>query len=458
MSRALGFASARPWSWLGCRVALVSLWLVCSGCSQWLPEMVPFGAVTSPDAKRSLNGLGYHRVMWEAAGARCFTPQVLSPRLNEMDVIVLVGQTFAPPGQAARDWLEQWLAARPGRTVIYFGRDFNAELFYRRETLSQLPAPAQPRGAELLALREAAEFNQRLGQVPDAAYCEWFYLDSQQPEQVVRDFRGRWAAEHPRLTFSGGQWPVHTRLLPPDDPGVQQRASEQYAARQESEPLRPANAPRTAASQGGGASFWHPEELSDAQAFQEALDEAPTSEILLAGQQGPPLLFRLRSPRFPDSQIMIVANGAPLLNGTLVQPLFHRVGELLIDSCLPAERVALLAFDQRGLMISQASEQDARGAGLEMLMVWPLSAITMPAALLGIIVCASLLPILGRPQPLVHSSISDFGLHIEAIGRMLYEGRDLNHARSAIAAYYRQVRGEPPPEWLAALPTEEHPP
>jgi len=423
-----------------------------TGCSSWLPEMVPYGAVTVPDVNRSLNGLGLHREMWEVTGARCLTPQKLSPKLQTVDVIVLIGQTFEPPGAAARSWLEDWLASQAGRTVIYFGRDFNAELDYRRKTLTRLPVEDQPRGAEILALREAEEFNQRLRQVSEPTFCDWFFLDTRRIAVEYHSFQGAWVEQEPGLNDLAGNWSVRMALQPPDARQWPSNYPSWLTKPQTNNPLLPVRSAPLGDDEAQTRSRWEPEEFASTDQWDAAVQGAATSEILLAGDDGLPLIFRLSSERYPDSQILIVANGAPLLNGSLVLPLQQRLGELLIDSALPAKRVALLAYDETGLMISHVAETDNRAAGLEMLTVWPLSGITMPAALLGIIACAALLPILGRPRKAATRSVSDFGLHIEALGRMLYEARDLPHARSAIANYYRQVRGEPPPQWLEEMP------
>ncbi|MEZ6081329.1 MAG: hypothetical protein R3C56_38350 [Pirellulaceae bacterium] len=66
----------------------------------------------------------------------------------------------------------------------------------------------------------------------------------------------------------------------------------------------------------------------------------------------------------------------------------------------------------------------------------------MPAALLGIIALAAWWPILGRPQTLASCSVSDFGLHVEAIGSLMMETRDSTYATQAIQEYFRKVRGE----------------
>lgn len=441
--------------WLLLYWGVLCLLLTLSGCSSWLPEMTPFGAVTTPDVDRSLNGLGLHREMWETNGARCLKPRKLSPRLDDMDVIVLVGQSFEPPGRVARQWLENWLAAESGRTVIYFGRDFNAEAYYRRQTLAALPPDKQQRGAELLALREAEELNQRLRQLSDSTFCGWFYLDTQHRLADFDRFTGVWADDEPELSSLSGSWPVRVALVPPDDVSRKRKRPAWIGKPKTVNPLRPAGQVGSDDESDESFSQWHPEEIDTAEEWDVAVSDTPQSEILLASQDGTPLVFRLTSDRFFDSQILIVANGAPLLNGSLVLPLHQRIGALLIDACLPAERVALLAFDDSGLTISNVPEEDSRAAGLEMLTVWPLSGITMPAAMLGIIVCVSLLPILGRPQSLARRTVSDFGLHVEAIGRMLYEARDIQHAKLAISDYFRKVRGESPPLWLESIDSPE---
>jgi hypothetical protein len=408
-----------------------------SGCSDWMPEVVPYGSVTAPDYYRSLNGLGNHKKLWETAGAKVLTPQKLSPRLESMDAIVLVGQSYDPPGNAARDWLEEWLSHQPGRTVIYFGRDFNAEIYFRQQTLGQLPAEGQLRGEEMLALSQAKELKLRLRQVAESAYCNWFYLDADVFPQRYQSFSGDWAVELPSSSGEAG-WPVGIVLQPPDEERWQARQPSwlQSSAIGASGQTADVSAGKQAGSQPNveaeiqsdsefevetlvEESVWDPQELDTVEKWKLETHAALDSETLLAADDGQPLIFRLTDDRFPQSQILIVANGAPFLNGSLVEPLHRAVGERIIEACLPAKRVALLVFDESGLVVSHADEQDTRGAGLEMLTVWPLSAITMPAALLGIVSCAALIPILGRPRRLPRGRVSDFGLHIEAIGRML---------------------------------------
>ncbi|MEZ6136265.1 MAG: hypothetical protein R3C53_15325 [Pirellulaceae bacterium] len=394
--------------------------------------------------------MGVHRRMWESTGAKVLTPQKLSPRLDAMDVMVLVGQTYQPPGKRARVWLERWLAAEKGRSLIYFGRDFNADIYYRQQTLAMLEPDKQERGAQLLAYQRATEISKRLDELPGDIFCEWFYLNLDQAPATHTEFEDDWAED---ISGLAGSWPTGLRLQPPRR--SMRREKPDWLVNPTSTTLKPATPFVPNAESSVERSQWSKSEYESDEDWDAAFENLPRYDVLLSDSEGQPLIFRLtHNRRFPGSQIIIVNNGAPFLNGSLVEPLHRRVGEKLIEACLPAERVGLLAFNELGLLISDAAETDPRGAGLEMLLEWPLSGVTLPALLLGIVVCAVLLPILGRPQRLPQRRLSDFGLHVEALGAMLYQSRDLKYAKETIAEYFVKVRGETPPDWLSQLDVE----
>ncbi|QDV22350.1 hypothetical protein [Aureliella helgolandensis] len=433
----------------GGRSLLLLLLLLCGGCGSWDSEFGPFGEVTSPGRDRGLNGLGLHRKLWEQAGARCSTPQRLSPKLDDVDVIVLVGQGYAPPGKMARDWLEDWLAEETGRTVIYFGRDFNAEVYYREKTLGMESDADRRRAAEDLAGVLSTELKQRVFDLSESTFCGWFYLDTTAPRRAYTDFKGPWADA---LNDQPGEWSVGVTLHPPEPSRWQSQLPSWLGKKTNgtaSPPLVQQAGQSDAVTQ---RSQWTVRELDSQDAWDAEFEDVAVDTVLLSGEDDRPLVYTLSGEEYAGSQIVIVANGAPMLNGSMVEPLQQRIAEKIVTQCLPAQRVALLAYDRAGLLISDAPEQDPRGLGLEMLTVWPLSAITMPAALFGILLCTALLPILGRPQVLRRRSVSDFGMHVEAIGKMLNATRDQRYSEQTIREYFRKVRGEAPPEWLEAEP------
>ena len=414
-----------------------------TGCSM-MPEMTPFGAISGSDSTRSLNGLGLHRKMWESAGAKCYVAGKLSPRLNSFDTIVLVGQDHSPPGMAARNWLESWLAESSGRSVLYFGRDFDANVYYRNRTLDRLPTEQQLRAKQDLAKTQTADLNTRVRQLSASTFCRWFYLDTDSQRREYDQFAGPWAAD---LSGLRGSWPLGVTLQTPTKDWEAEKPSWLKAGASSEEQAEIEDEKSIVRS------TWEPEELEDNRQWQAEFKKAMRPQVLLRGQDDTPLVFKLTSSRIEGSQILIAANGAPFLNGSLVDPLHQRVAEKLIGECLPAKKIALIAYNESGLLISQAAEEEPLGAGLEMLTVWPLSAITMPAALLGIIVCAVLFPILGRPRGLPPRSVTDFGMHVEALGNILQDTRDTGFAKEAIANYYNRVRREKPPFWLDQIET-----
>lgn len=159
-------------------------------------------------------------------------------------------------------------------------------------------------------------------------------------------------------------------------------------------------------------------------------------------------MFSLNSKKQSSSRILVVANGAPFLNASMVDPLHRNVGAKIVESCLPADRVAVLAYGYRGLTISKIPEVEKGITGLEVLTAWPLSAVTIPMVALGIVICSVLFRRLGRAQKLPKPSRSDFGLHIETLGQMLHKSGDEVFAVLAVRDYFIKVRNENPPAWL----------
>jgi hypothetical protein len=443
---------------------LAILCLLQAGCRNQGDD-ASYGVVDGWQQFTSRNGLGVHRKIWEQSGVRCVAPQRLSSRLNQVDVIVLVPRTFDPPGQKARQWLERWLREAPGRSVIYFGRDFNAEEYFFQQTLQQLNSDQRQLAQQRIAELQVNEMQAMLESHSESTFCDWFYLDlGQRSRRLVFDLEDLNQPQPLEKTSNDSQavplgddgielpiaqWPIRSRLLPPDIKWRDQPPS-WISSPPSANPVQPISLPWDSGEDKLIVrSRWRPEELDSLDAWNAAFDQLLESEVLVSSDREEPLVFRLTSSqRLGEGQILVVANGVPFLNASILQAPFFQVSEFITQQCMPARRVALLAYDSRGLQISSVDEADERGAGLEMFLQWPLSAIMMPAALLGLIACVSLLPILGRPRELASETVSDFGLHVEALGQMLHGAGDEAYAKKLVAEYFRRVKGEPPPAWL----------
>lgn len=438
-------------------LAVVGCLSACMGCGRRGPsDNVEYAELRGIQSTTSLNGLGIHRRMWETTGAQVVTPLKLSPRLNSVDTLVLVGATYAPPGRLARQWLQDWLSEKEGRSVIYFGRDFDAETRYLQTTLDQVAADQKELARDQLARQRAKNFAAKRWLTEDT-FCGWFFLEVHHNIQLHRSFTGPWA-EH--LDGLAGSWPVGIQLIPPD-PTTQKPRKPSWLATPSRSTLSRLSHPFWDANDDADdrrlvrRSHWQLDELSSDELWEEEFADCGSAETLLAAADGTPLIYRVEHADYSGSQLIVVVNGAPLLNGTMVEPLHRRIGELMIEACQPTKRVAMLRYDYIGILVSDLKVDDENNVGLAMLALWPLSGMAVQAALLGLILVVAILPILGRPQSLPKRSTADFGLHIEALGQMLHESRDFRFGLKAISDYFTRVRRESPPEWLARARVED---
>lgn len=432
---------------LNASIGLLLGLLACQlGCGQ-IVIPTSFGSTSYPDKNTSINGLGVFEKLCNKAGMRMATVTRLSPRLEKSDCILMIGDTFKPPAKEARDWLEEWLARKPGRTVIYVGRDFDAQIYYRQKTLAAVPAERQARAVLDLAEIRSTHDAQLFEEIDKDVFCRWFVLRVSQPQREITDFSGPWSDA---LHGSEGSWPVRTVLATPlpelsEDkptwtPAPTMTARPRFGApptRQKDEDLPLVY-----------TSYWSDTDINDDETWEIEWDKAPEATTLLAGDDGTPLVTKLTSDRYPQGQILTLVNAAPLLNGSLVEPHFRQVAHQLIEQLQNTKKIAVLPLDSYGIQVSHVPVEENEVAGLSVLTTWPMNMIIAHLALLGVLFCLALYPILGRPQPLAQASVTDFGQHAEALGQMLYRTRDRHFALQIISDYFRLVRGESMPTWL----------
>ena len=438
---------------LTCLIAFVCLSI--AGCGAPTPSS-QYGDVHYPGKSASINGLGIFQKLCDQAGSRCFVTNRLSPRLDKADAIILIGNTFEPPAKEARDWLEDWLAAKAGRSVVYFGRDFDADVYYREQTLAGLPSELQHAAAVKLSESQASLDTLLTSEISSDVFCRWFHLSIHKPRVDTRSFTGPWAEDLKQTSLNSrdATWPVRVVLEPVRR--SQRRNKPKWLSPSTSSTVKVPTFDVEATDAEAAPVFrsiWSEYDINDDETWKAEWAKAPENvSVLLAGGDGTPLVMKLTSQRYRDSQILTLVNGAPLLNGSLVRPHFREVAHKLIAAIQPAKRIALLPFNAQGILVSDLQNEDEI-AGLSVLTVWPMNIVVAHLAFWGILICFALFPILGRPQGLRPHSVSDFGQHAEAVGRMLQQTGDSKFAAGIIAEYHRTVRGEVPPPWLkSALP------
>ncbi len=443
-----------------CALLLGMLALCCSGCGSGNQLDQTWGAHIYPAKNSSLNGLGYLEKLLLQKGASVKVVNRLSPRLDRADCLILVGDTFHPPAKEARDWMEEWLAAETGRTILYFGRDFDAAEYYMEQTLKSQPIDKRVRaGLDRAAVRVTRD--DRLYEEMNADYfCRWFFVRVSGAQRTLTEFSGPWSN-----TLSGPmQWPVRAYLDEPDKAlrddlptfapaAVTNPFQAWQKAFRPGRPVPPPPPPTTPPPPTGNGrsvftSVWVPDDISNAEEWEREWTLAPNCEQLLIGEDGTPLVMRLTSDRYPDSQIITLANGAPLFNGMMVDANLRSICMNIAGEIGDDARIALLPYDRRGIQVSHVPDIENEVAGLSVLMTWPLNILMAHLAFLGLLICVALFPILGRPQSLKSSNVSDFGQHAEALGQLLEGTRDKPYALQMVSDYLRVVRGESLPAWI----------
>ena len=137
---------------LGAVLALALAWS--AGCHKELQTV--YGQRNGPGATESINGTAVFAEMFEAAGHRVSSWSSLSPRLDQADCVVWFPDDFEPPSPGVVKWFEGWLRARPQRTLIYVGRDFDAAPWYWRKMEAVAPVGEQKAIAGVRAEAEDA--------------------------------------------------------------------------------------------------------------------------------------------------------------------------------------------------------------------------------------------------------------------------------------------------------------
>src|SRR5690606_7582682 len=118
----------------------------------------------------------------------------------------------------------------------------------------------------------------------------------------------------------------------------------------------------------------------------------------------------------------------------------------LLAACGDRRVAAFVESGPDGIEVYDEEPVAKYPTGLEMFTVWPMAPIALHFAILGIITCFWLLPIFGRPAEPEADNVSDFGKHVEALGRLLALTRDEDYARARLRHYYETTKAELPAE------------
>jgi hypothetical protein len=365
----------------------------------------------------SLNGTAVFSGMFEEAGHRVITWRRLSPKLDQCNTIVWFPDDFQPPSEEQRDFLEWWLYEETGRTLIYVGRDYDAEIDYWRQVQAIAPEEQVMEVTRRLATAQARHDAAR-AHMPAAEPADWFTLWRDQPHRKVESIEGPWSED---IDISQADIELNARL----------------------EVLTEAE--NKAWSERVG-NLWD--------------DQAVFTRLLAS--EGESIITRVTMEEWKDSKILVVSNGSCLLNLPLINHEHREIAGKLIAECSPG-RVVFLESTFGGPTVYDDEPGAQIPTGFEAFTVWPLGFILIHFAVFGILLCVALFPIFGRPrgeassaglgaasaiapgaEPAASTSRSvvraNFGKHISALGELLETTEDRQYARERVIYYHEHVK------------------
>lgn len=444
---------------------LFAILMAGNGCSKLSRE---YGLSEGAEARQSPASMSVFRNLCDTEG--CDTKEVrsLSPRaMDRLKTIVWSPNNFGTHQSETLEWMNQWLA-KGDRTLVYVGRDFSAMADYWRQCsdaflLSEDKAQERWNSLEQL-VKEQQELDQLRASVRKTVATPWFLFDyTNSVEKQVKAVTGPWAdsidVAKSRIFFRGV--PVGMNLR-------------SYSDLKKSFDLEPASINSTTTTGTTGPATptvippintnptqdfefeWNTQDAEMLKAIKMVSEsERPQLDLLLATQDGEPLIGEITSSKWDKSRIMVLANSSIVSNLGLINGENRTLARRLIAK-LPKTSVGFItgSNDPRVRNDELAEQQK----GFEMLTIWPLNVVTLHAVFLGILALIALFPIFGRPKLLPRKSNRSFGLHVDAVGALLMKSKDRFYALATIGDYFRQVRKEPTSPWANVDPIAQQDP
>jgi len=404
-----------------------------SGCSDL---QTSYGPSDGNTGRNSINGFYGFRRVFELAGFETHDVRQLSRRTARNDVLVWTPKTFGSFDNETTMWVDEWLTAG-GHTLVFVIPDSGSEVDYWSET-----RPSSPPAHRLdYRRRQARAINQRLSwrlNRRDVASNGWFMARASASRAETEGLSGPWAEA----------------LIDTDDQGAggsrdQAWRSLQVEYRlsvfdQEANEAVRKQAGKVLAPTGPSSQFYVSDEVPDPGPKQTEF------KALLENQSGDALIAEVTSGQWPRSRVLVVAGGSLLTNFALHRSVNRRLAGRIVQAT-SADRAAaktgpphaaFLVTDTTDVPVYQSTEGPPRASGMELLSVWPLSLITIHAAILGMIACLVLLPIFGRPRKPRRKSAADFGDHLNAVTALMTKITPDDYALQRIREYARSGGGK----------------
>lgn len=373
-------------------IGLILLAAFHTGCEQPDRLVIEYGKISGENGSTSVNGVSVFADMFAERGFRVQRRQRISPRIEQYETIVWFPDDYGCPSEETIAALNTWLDNGWERTLIYVGRDYNAQSDYLHQALKSAPINQKE---EILRRIAEAKTNRDTGpgsyeyfwQDEDTSSCEWFNHKSL-PTQKLNRLGGAMAAG---IRTSGAPLEISTQLVPnPDTSDV----DGQWVA----DPWLTAN------------------------------DHLFAFELMSSYDE------------YSENSIIVVSNGSFLLNYPLIDAQNRQLAGKLIDRCSTYGDVLFLESGPRGIDVS---DSDFNNHNAWAWITYPPLRYIVPHFLMwGVLFCFVYFPIFGRPRRLNKQSTTSFRSHVDAIGKLLGRSDMRNRAINRIHKYQQITHGD----------------
>lgn len=364
-------------------VCLASLAMAATGCGSDEHRVnlhVEYGRQCGRFHADSINGTAVIAKMFEQAGHKVSARSALSPSVETADVIVWFPDDFDPPAEPVRRWFEDWLGSGYNRTLVYVGRDYDAEPLYWQKAIELADEQDRPLMRKRLEAAKVRVTALRPWHEDEKTFeAGWFQLTRTKKPLAPSQLYGDWSDD---VDVPKTEIELHDRLL----------------------------------------------------VYGE--DEALlyTDDSIVAA--------RVTRPHFANGQVLVVQNGSFLLNLPLVNHEHRQLAAELIaaveqqsgDDC----DVVFLESEEGGPSIhnNEPRAQPPTEADYPP----PISDMLYHGIVLAILVAVGSWPIFGRARRLPAPPLSDFGQHVESLGDLLRRARDDAYCRERVAQWTERER------------------
>ncbi len=438
-----------------------------TGCSTRFDAS--YGASSGMSGRNSLNGFGALRSSFEKADYQVRDVRRLTDRTSKNEVIVWTPTVMRSVDIRVTRWFERWLA-RGGRTLVYIVPDSGSEAAY----WVQAGKSAPPKQRMEYRRRAARKLNERMQWTINRRQTHsngWFVVKPQS-QMFPRD----------DLQFKGWSLPAQAN----DDDASTMLTEYVIEPIEQPQPTAgpntpPTNTPPTNTPPATPAVSVAPTTVTDTGATGPAApypaydeNEVTRTEVdfesLVQTKSGQTIVAEITSEKWRDSKIVVVAGGSLLTNFAFTQPTSRHLAAELIATCQADSAAAeasgatadrtdrgrgadepvagFLLTSYSKIPVSESKSGIPQASGMEVLTTWPISLVTIHAALLGFVVCIMLLPIFGRPKAIDRGSTSHFRDHLDAVAHLMMSARGEKYARSRISQYMRRMKGESSGPWV----------